>query len=147
MNKTIFALGALFCVATFSNAATQVTTSATAKSAIELLTQTPKWKLTLPESSCVEHYQFLNGQELAISSASQRLTANYQFIASETNDQLPALAIHFTSDNQKADCSGNSQSQTGITTVNFLKKQSDQKIYFCLDALGKDCPVYLNPEH
>lgn len=146
MKKTIFACTALLTMATFCSATIPSMTHAADNSAIELMKKSAKWGLVLPNSSCVEQYQFLNAQELTITSASQKVKANYEFIPSDDSEKLPMVVFRFTADNQKADCVGNAQNLVGQTSSNYIKKESNQKILFCLDEFGKNCPVYLRPE-
>lgn len=115
--------------------------------AIDTLKTNPNWQLIQPGTSCIEQYQFKPNGEVSIQSLQERVTGTYQYIISPNNFQLPAMVIHFETDNQKPDCTGSSVNQAGTSTTNFLKKGADQKIYFCDDALGKNCSVYLRPEH
>lgn len=101
------------------------------------------WGLIQPGVSCIENYQFFPDGTLEIKGNQEVITGRYRVMTSEKAFELPAVAIQFDTDNQKPDCAGSTQNQAGMSTVHFLKKQSDEKIYFCLDALGKNCPVYL----
>lgn len=105
------------------------------------------WGLVQPGISCVEQYTFKANGEVDIKSHLERITGNYTQLVPTQNIELSAVVIRFETDNQQPDCMGNSTNQAGTSTTNFLKKDSDQKIYFCLDAFGKNCPVYLRPEH
>lgn len=116
-------------------------------SIVQTLQKQPQWGLVQPGISCIEKYQFLPSGDVLIKSDQQRVSGRYNFIPSQNTFDLPAVMISFETDNHKPDCAGNSQNQAGTSTTNFIKKESNQKIYFCLDALGKNCPVYLRPEH
>lgn len=106
-----------------------------------------KWGLVQPGTACIEHYTFKpTTNEVTISSGQEIVTGSYQFLEKKNNFELPAVVISFETDNQKPDCAGNADNQAGTSTTNFLKKVSDQKIFFCNDALGKQCSVYLIPE-
>lgn len=105
------------------------------------------WDLFLAGNSCLEHYQFRSNGDVLIKSNLQRLSGKYYIVSNDRRAELPAVVIHFEQDNQQLDCSGNKLNQVGTTTINFMKKVSDQQIYFCIDAFGKNCPVYLKPEH
>lgn len=111
-----------------------------------LLTSHP-WGLIQPGTSCIENYQFSPNGTVEIKSNQEVVTGHYSLMTSEKNFELPAVAIQFETDNQQADCVGNTANQAGISTVNFIKRHSDNKIYFCVDSLGKNCPVYLRPEN
>ena len=103
-----------------------------------------KWGLVQPGTACVEHYTFKpTTNEVFISSNQEIVTGSYRFIDTPNPFELPAVVISFETDNQKPDCAGNADNQAGTSTTNFLKKVSDQKIFFCNDALGKQCSVYL----
>ena len=142
MNKILLALSTLLSISTLSVAA-----ETSQKSAIEVLSSIPKWGLIQPGTSCIEHYQFLAAKEVKISSNQERVTGTYEYTQGASNFELPAMVIHFATDNLRPDCAGNSDNQAGTSTTNFLKIESDQKIYFCTDAVGKNCPVYLRPEN
>ena len=116
-------------------------------SVIEALKSKPNWGLIQPGTMCIEHYRFLSNREILIQSNQQRVTGTYSFISNENAFELPAIVIHFETDNRKSDCSGIQADQSGTSTTNYLKRESNQKIFFCLDALGKNCPVYLRPEN
>lgn len=116
-------------------------------SVVSALKQTPNWGLVRAGTACIEHYQFLPSGEVKIQSNLERVTGRYSFIEKSSGFELPAVVISFETDNKQSDCSGDRTDQVGTSTTNFLKKESDQKIFFCLDALGKSCPVYLRPEH
>ena len=105
------------------------------------------WGLIQANTLCAEQYNFLPSGEVAISSNAERITGQYSFMQNTQSFALPALIINFKTDNQQPDCLGSSSNQTGTSTTNFLKKVSDQEIYFCHDAWGKDCPVFLRPLH
>ena len=113
----------------------------------EILKKTQHWGLVRADTACIEQYNFKPLGEVAISSQKERVTGNYSFLENTQKFELPAVTIHFTTDNKQPDCAGDSTDQTGTTTTNFLKKYSDKKIYFCNDSLGKDCPVYLKPNN
>ena len=121
-------------------------TQAQELSVVETLKQHQHWGLIQPGISCVEQYQFKPNGEVSIQSLQERVTGTYQYIISPNDFQLPAMVIHFETDNQKPDCAGSSVNQAGTSTTNFLKKGADQNIYFCHDASGKDCPVYIKPK-
>lgn len=116
-------------------------------SVIQILQKTPQWGLVQTGTACIEHYRFLPSGEVFISSNQERVSGTYSFISKENSFELPAVVIGFQTDNQQPDCTGSSENQAGLSTTNFLKKESDEKIYFCIDSLGKNCPVYLRPEH
>ena len=106
-----------------------------------------KWGLVQPGTTCIEHYTFKpTTSEVFISSNQEMVTGSYRFVEAQNKFELPAIVISFETDNQKPDCAGNAENQAGTSTTNFLKKVSDQKIFFCNDALGKQCSVYLIPE-
>ena len=138
MKKRLMVLSAL---ATFS-----MFTHAESSLAVTALQKHVQWGLVQPGTMCVESYQFLPNGEVKVESNQERVTGKYSFISKENSFELPAVVIAFETDNQKADCGGSTANQAGTSTTNFLKRESDQKIYFCLDSLGKNCPVYLRPE-
>lgn len=105
------------------------------------------WGLVRPDTACIEYYKFSPDGKVDIKSNQEEVSGRYSFMTSDKPFELPAVAIQFETDNQKADCSGSTENQAGISTVNFLKKQSNEKIYFCIDSLGKNCPVYIRPEN
>lgn len=113
---------------------------------IQQLQKQKNWGLVQPGLICVEKYQFLPTGEVLIESNQQRVSGNYQYMETGNKFDLPAIVINFTTDNRKADCAGSVANMAGVISTNFVKKISDQQIYFCLDALGKNCPVYLRPE-
>lgn len=116
-------------------------------SAIDVLKKTQRWGLIQPGNMCVERYRFLPSGEVMIESNQERVTGTYRVISEANSFDLPAVVISFGTDNQQPDCAGSRENQAGTSTTNFLKKESDQKIYFCLDASGKNCPVYLRPDN
>ena len=116
-------------------------------SSLSTLLTSQTWGLIQPGTSCIENYQFSPDGTVEIKGNQEVITGRYSVMTSEKVFELPAVAIQFETDNQKPDCAGSTQNQVGMSTVNFLKKQSDEKIYFCIDALGKNCPVYLRPEN
>ncbi|NHC03432.1 hypothetical protein G9F31_06570 [Acinetobacter sp. 187] len=105
------------------------------------------WGLVQPGTACVEQYTFKANGEVEIKSHLERITGSYTQLVPTQNIELPAVVIRFETDNQQPDCMGDATNQAGKSTTNFLKKGADQKIYFCDDALGKNCSVYLRPEH
>ncbi|AWL27577.1 hypothetical protein DJ533_02670 [Acinetobacter defluvii] len=105
------------------------------------------WGLIRSDTTCIEHYKFSDDGAVEIKGNQEVITGRYSVLTSEKSFELPAVAIQFETDNQKADCTGSAQNQAGMSTVNFLKKQSNEKIYFCVDSLGKNCPVYIRPEN
>ncbi|AMW77478.1 hypothetical protein AMD27_00180 [Acinetobacter sp. TGL-Y2] len=112
-----------------------------------VLKGTQFWGLVQSDNTCIEKYNFLPSGEILVSSHLERITGQYSFLENTQSFELPAVVINFKTDNRQPDCAGNSINQAGTSTTNFLKKVSDKEIYFCNDALGKDCPVYLRPEH
>lgn len=112
-----------------------------------VLKSTQFWGLVQSDNTCIEKYNFLPSGEILVSSHLERITGQYSFLENTQSFGLPAVVINFKTDNKQPDCAGNSSNQAGTSTTNFLKKVSDKEIYFCNDALGKDCPVYLRPEH
>lgn len=105
------------------------------------------WGLIQPSTMCIENYQFSPDGTVEIKGNQEVITGRYSILTSEKIFELPAVAIQFETDNQKADCTDSTANQAGMSTINFIKKQSDEKIYFCIDSLGKNCPVYLRPEN
>ncbi|MFW1859401.1 hypothetical protein [Acinetobacter defluvii] len=105
------------------------------------------WGLIRSDTTCIEHYKFSDDGAVEIKGNQEVITGRYSVLTSEKTFELPAVVIQFETDNQKADCTGSAQNQAGMSTVNFLKKQSNEKIYFCVDSLGKNCPVYIRPEN
>lgn len=147
MNKFFIPLSILsfgFCLNSLALAANTTTDSL---STFEILKKNQHWALIQNGTSCIEHYDFKSNGEVEIKSHLERITGTYTPFASSQNFELSAVVIHFETDNQQPDCMGNATNQAGTSTINFLKKESDQKIYFCDDALGKSCPVYIRPEH
>ncbi|OTG95790.1 hypothetical protein [Acinetobacter sp. ANC 3832] len=120
--------------------------STSASSPLQTLLQTKNWGLVQPGTMCIEQYQFLPSGEVLIQSNKERVSGTYSYLEKQQGFELPAVVINFKTDNQQPDCAGNSENQAGTSTTNFIKKESDQKVYFCLDSLGKSCPVYLRPE-
>ncbi len=116
------------------------------KDVFHVLKDTQFWGLIQSGSTCIEKYNFLPSGEVLISSHLERVTGSYSLLENIESFALPALVINFKTDNRQLDCAGNSSDQAGTSTTNFMKKVSDQQIFFCNDALGKDCPVYLRPE-
>ncbi len=116
-------------------------------SVMQKLIAVPQWGLVQSGTTCIEKYQFLDSGVVLIESQQQQLRGDYYFIPSLAESFLPAILINFTQDNQQPDCMGTIQNQVGTSTLNFLKKESDQVIYFCEDKLGKNCSVYLRPEN
>lgn len=116
-------------------------------SVMQILQKTPQWGLVQTGTACIETYRFLPSGEVLINSNQERVSGTYSFISKENSFELPAVVIGFQTDNQQPDCTGSRENQAGSSTTNFLKKESDQKIYFCIDSFGKNCPVYLRPEH
>ena len=114
-------------------------------SAIDVLKKNANWDLVQPGTMCVEEYRFLPEGRVSIASNQERVTGSYSFITGTDTFGLPAVMISFETDNQQPDCMGNNANQAGTASTNFLKIESAQKIYFCLDAMGKSCPVYLKP--
>lgn len=110
-----------------------------------LLTE-KNWGLIRPDTACIEHYKFSPSGTVEIIGGQEIVTGHYSILSSDKGFELPAVIITFETDNQKADCTGSTENQIGIKTINFIKKESDQKIFFCDDSLGKKCPVYLRPE-
>lgn len=122
------------------------TASAESTSAIDALKKTPNWGLIQAGTMCVEHYRFLPSGQVFIESNKERVSGTYSFLSQEISFKLPALVISFETDNKQVDCAGSRVDQTGTSTTNFLKIESEKKIYFCVDSLGKNCPAYLQPE-
>ncbi|MEG0488510.1 MAG: hypothetical protein RR575_11320 [Acinetobacter sp.] len=139
MKKKLIALSLLMSIVGVSKAETA--------SVMQVLQKTPQWGLVQTGTACIENYRFLPSGEVLISSNQERVSGTYSFISKENSFELPAVVIGFQTDNQQPDCTGSRENQAGSSTTNFLKKESDQKIYFCIDSLGKNCPVYLRPEH
>ena len=104
------------------------------------------WGLVRPDTACIEYYKFSPDGKVDIKSNQEEVSGRYSFMTSDKPFELPAVAIQFETDNQKADCVGNAQNLVGQTSSNYIKKESNQKILFCLDEFGKNCPVYLRPE-
>lgn len=113
----------------------------------DTLQKTQFWGLIRADQRCVEKYDFMPSGKVAIASDKERVTGTYRSLEHNQTSQLPAIVINFQTDNTKSDCSGDSTNQASTLTINFLKKESDQKIYFCNDPLGQDCPVYLEPRN
>lgn len=139
MKKKLVALSFLMSIVGVAKAETP--------SVMQILQKTPQWGLVQTGTPCIETYRFLPSGEVLISSNQERVSGTYSFISKENSFELPAVVIGFQTDNQQPDCTGSRENQAGVSTTNFLKKESDQKIYFCIDSLGKNCPVYLRPEH
>lgn len=112
----------------------------------DTLKKTQHWGLVRSGTTCIEKYNFMPSGEISIASNKERITGRYSFLENTERFGLPAVVIYFNTDNKQPDCSGDSTNQAGLNTTNFLKKVSDQEIYFCNDALGKDCPVYIKPQ-
>lgn len=112
----------------------------------EMLTQFPQWGLVRTGHSCIEYYQFLPNGEVKIQSNQERILGRYTFLNQANVFELAAVKIDFVSDNSKPDCTGDATNQSNQSTVNYLKRKSEREIYFCDDAMGNSCPVYLRPE-
>ena len=139
MKKKILSLvGVLSGLLTMSSASADLTL-------VQKLQSEKIWGLVQPGTSCIEKYQFLPSGEVLVESNRERVTGAYHYIQAASNFELPAVMISFKTDNRQADCTGSTSDQTGTSTTNFIKKVSDQQIYFCNDALGQSCPVYLRP--
>lgn len=113
----------------------------------EVLTQYPQWGLVRTGHSCIEYYQFLPNGEVKIQSNQERILGRYTFLNHANVFELAAVKVDFVSDNGKPDCTGDATNQSNHSTVNYLKRKSDREIYFCDDAMGNSCPVYLRPEN
>ncbi|MFN3072796.1 hypothetical protein ACK2M2_04515 [Acinetobacter sp. TY1] len=123
-----------------------VSTASADLTLVQKLQSEKSWGLIQPGMSCIEKYQFLPNGDILIQSNRERVTGVYHFMQAATNFELPAVMISFKTDNRQPDCAGSTIDQAGTSTTNFIKKVSDQQIYFCNDALGQSCPVYLRPE-
>lgn len=129
-----------------SVAQAEVKHNESSESLVSILQQSKNWGLIQVGNACIENYQFLPSGEVIVDSNKEHVTGRYQYIETSQGFTLPALVISFETDNLGADCAGNAVNQAGTSTTNFIKKESNQKIYFCNDNLGKDCPVYLRPQ-
>lgn len=118
------------------------------QNSVDIIKKQSNWELIQPGISCIENYQFsTTNNEVLIKSNQERIVGSYSFVEKEQGFELPAIVINFITDNQKSDCKGSSVNQAGISSTHFLKMVSDQKIFFCLDAFGKNCPVYIRPKY
>ena len=144
MHTKWLALGLIFGLNTATQA--EIALNESADSVVSVLQQSKYWGLIQPGTACVEQYQFLPSGDVIIDSNKEHVTGRYQYIESTQGFNLPALVISFETDNLGVDCGGNAVNQTGTSSTSFIKKESNQKIYFCNDNLGKNCPVYLRPE-
>lgn len=141
MKKTLLGLvGVLSGLLVMSSASADLTL-------VQKLQSEKSWGLIQPGTSCIEKYQFLPSGEVLVESNRERVTGVYHYLEATSIAELPAVMISFKTDNRQADCTGNSTDQSGTSTTNFIKKVSDQQIYFCNDALGQSCSVYLRPTH
>lgn len=124
----------------------EITSNDASQNIVNVLQQSKNWGLIQVGNACIENYQFLPSGEVIVDSNKEHVTGRYQYIETSQGFMLPALVISFETDNLGADCAGNAINQAGTSTTNFIKKESNQKIFFCNDNLGKDCPVYLRPQ-
>lgn len=140
MKKTLLGLvGVLSGLLVMSSASADLTL-------VQKLQSEKSWGLIQPGTSCIEKYQFLSNGEVLVESNRERVTGVYHYLEATSIAELPAVMISFKTDNRQPDCAGSTIDQAGTSTTNFIKKVSDQQIYFCNDALGQSCPVYLRPE-
>ena len=138
------ALGLMFGLNTTTQA--EIALNESSEQLLSVLQQSKSWGLIQVGNACIENYQFLPSGDVIIDSNKEHVTGRYQYVATQQGFTLPALVISFETDNLGADCAGNIVNQAGTSTTNFVKKESNQKIFFCNDNLGKDCPVYLRPQ-
>lgn len=138
------ALGLMFGLSSVAQA--EVKLNESTESLVSVLQQSKSWGLVQAGYACIENYQFLPSGDVIIDSNQEHVTGRYQYVETQQGFTLPALVLSFETDNLGADCAGNAVNQAGTSSTSFIKKESNQKIYFCNDNLGKDCPVYLRPQ-
>lgn len=102
------------------------------------------WGMKLPDTQCVEYYNFKNNGQVVIHSAEERSTGIYEYQPSETNKSLGALALQVKYDNNKKDCSGQVINQTGEVSQYFIHWKNLNTIEFCDSAKLNHCFVSLN---
>lgn len=144
MRLQCLALGIMLSLSTVIQA--DATLKESSSDLISILQQSKSWELIYPNNLCVEKYQFLSSGKVIIDSDQEHVTGRYQYSNIHQSTTLPALVVSFETDNLGTDCLGNTVDQAGTSTIFFLKKEADQKFYFCNDDLGKNCPVYLRPQ-
>lgn len=102
------------------------------------------WGMKIPNTQCVEYYNFKTNGQVVIHSAEERSTGIYEYQPSETNKNLGALALQVKYDNNKKDCSGQVINQTGEVSQYFIHWKNTNTIEFCDSAKLNRCFVSLN---
>ena len=100
-----------------------------------------QWVMPVPNNAqCSEYYRFDADGQFAVSSDQERVTGRYDV---EVTPSLPKMNVVFSSDNNMADCFGNTVDQTGQNDTHFLKWDTENTLQLCSDVTGQNCPVKL----
>ncbi|WP_267530647.1 hypothetical protein [Acinetobacter oleivorans] len=99
------------------------------------------WGMEIPNNKkCVEYYNFRNSNDVVIKSGQEWSYGLYEYQPSDDpKEQLAALVMQIKFDNNKVDCSGQKQDQTGDVSQYFVQWKNDHTINFCSTAKGEQC--------
>ncbi|KIE85743.1 hypothetical protein [Acinetobacter pittii] len=149
--KNIYIIGLLWACSSLAVAetATQQTAeqpvrTASNPNAIRIVTR-PEimglWGMEIPNNKkCVEYYNFRSSNDVVIKSGQEWSYGIYEYQPSDDpKEQLAALVMQIKFDNNKVDCSGQKQDQTGDVSQYFVQWKNDHTINFCSTAKGEQC--------
>ncbi|MEO9278284.1 MULTISPECIES: hypothetical protein [Acinetobacter] len=149
--KNIYIMGLLLAFSGFAMAETatqqpaeQPVRTASNPNAIRIVTR-PEimglWGMEIPNNKkCVEYYNFRSSNDVVIKSGEEWSYGIYEYQPSDDpKEQLSALVMQIKFDNNKVDCSGQQQDQTGDVSQYFVQWKNDHTINFCSTAKGEQC--------
>ena len=89
---------------------------------------------------CIEYYNFKSNNNVVIKSGQEWSSGIYDYQSSqEERSALPALILQVKYDNNKVDCSGYNEDQTGEISQYFVQWKNSSTINFCSNEKAEQC--------
>lgn len=90
------------------------------------------WSMSIPNNKkCVEYYNFKNNQDVFMKSAEEWSSGMYDYQVNLDANNSAALTINIQYENNKKDCSGIQEDQSGESLSVYIKWDNPSTIQFC----------------
>ncbi|SDB87609.1 hypothetical protein [Acinetobacter boissieri] len=101
------------------------------------------WGMAMPNSQCVEYYNFKDNNKVVVNSNQEWSTGLYEYQPSVDNGPVSGLALQITSNNSQPDCSGKTTPVNNEVLQYYVHWQDANNIQFCGSADSRSCVVGL----
>ncbi|WP_228285043.1 hypothetical protein [Acinetobacter rathckeae] len=101
------------------------------------------WGMTIPNTQCVEYYNFKENNKVVVNSDQEWSTGLYEYQPSADNGPVAGLALQITSNNSQPDCSGKTMPASNEVLQYYVRWQDANNIQFCGSNESRSCVVGL----